>query len=241
MRLGPSVQCRLSHCALHQQIATGYSPDSLSLRGRPLIGAPVRARAAARMAGVAPLRSPLGSLRSVFGLPRGPSLPSGNQIAATVASHSNARRVGVRQRNTTLWGGGRHGWPRRGPSPAIVRVATVWRRAVIGVQDRAGQTRRAQQHRHDQQIWEHRRTAGNEYRREREGYQNRHQPKQTNRDARSSHGDAARVLVGQCAAPRDRPAVEIKSRGLLRGDARNSIRAAVRWISAASARHATVA
>jgi hypothetical protein len=174
----------------------------------------------------APLRLPRGSLWSVFGLPRGPSLPSGNQIAAKVASHSNARRVGIQQRNTTTWGGGRHGWPRRGPSTAIVRVATVWRRAVIWVEDRAGQTRRAQQHRHDQQIWEHGRTARNEYRREREGDQNRHQPKQTNRDARSSHGDAARVLVGQCAAPRDRREWRSNLGGLLRGDARNSIRRA---------------
>jgi hypothetical protein len=188
-----------------------------------------------------PLRSPLGSLRGVFGLPRGPSLPSGNQIAATVASHSNARRVGVRQPDTTLWCSGRHRWSRRGPSPAVVRVATVWRRAVIGVQDRAGQTRRAQQHRHDQQIWEHRRTAGNEYRRERNGDQNRHQSKQTNRDARSSHGDAGRVLVGQCAAPRDRPAVEINLGSPSGRRKKLNPARAVRWISAASARHATVA
>jgi hypothetical protein len=48
------------------------------------------------------------------------------------------------------------------------------RRAVIGVQDRAGQNRRAQQHRQDQQIRQQHGTAWNEYARQRQEDQDRH-------------------------------------------------------------------
>lgn len=112
--------------------------------------------------------------RGVFRLPRGPSLPSANEIESTVVSRSDVRRVGIRQREASPWGTGGRRWLWRTLSPAVVRVRTARRRAVIGVQDRAGQKRRAQQHRQDQQIRQQHGTAWNEYPRQREEDQNRH-------------------------------------------------------------------
>jgi hypothetical protein len=80
-----------------------------------------------------------GSCRGVFRLPRGSSIPSGNEIEPTVVPHSDTRRVGIRQRNASAWGTRWGIRLSRTLSPAVVRVARARRRAVIWVQDCPGQ------------------------------------------------------------------------------------------------------